>query len=158
MGRFATGVTIVTTRFDGLDHAMTANSVASVSLDPLLVLVCVEQDTRFHDAVIGSGTWGLSVLSDHQRRHAVWFATRGRPLLDQFAQVPFEVGEVSGAPLLTGAVVTLECRTVAVHPAGDHDVLIGEVALLNPVDESRSPLLYWASGYHHIGAALPGRP
>ena len=157
MGRFATGVTIVSTRVAGFDHAMTANSFSSVSLDPLMVLVCVERDTRFHEAVVDSSHWGVSVLSDLQRRHAVWFATRGRPLLDQFAQVPFDRGPVSGAPLVRGALASFECRTVDLHEAGDHDVLIGEVVTLNPVEQAGRPLLYWASNYHHLGTELPDR-
>ena len=83
MGRFATGVTVVTTRAGEHDHAMTANSLASVSLDPLLVLVCVENDSRFFDAVIDTGAWGVSVLPHRARPAAAWLATSGRPLHGQ---------------------------------------------------------------------------
>ena len=154
MGRFATGITVITTKLDGLDHAMTANSFTSVSLDPLLVLVCVERETRFHEAVEQTGTWGVSVLAADQRRHAVWFATRGRPLEGQFLQVPHIAGARTGAALLRGAVATLECRTKASWPAGDHDVLLGEVLELGPVEPQRDPLLYWASEYRTIGPEL----
>jgi flavin reductase (DIM6/NTAB) family NADH-FMN oxidoreductase RutF len=160
LARYATGVTVITTTYEGVDHAMTANSFTSVSLEPLLVLVCVERDTRFHEAVYETGRWGVSVLAADQRRHAVWFATRGRPLEGQFLQVPYTRGEYSGAPLLGGAVTTLECRTTDCHPAGDHDVLIGEVLTLGPIAVDKDPLLYWGSEYRLIGGHLetiPGR-
>ncbi|MDH4016127.1 MAG: flavin reductase family protein, partial [Actinomycetota bacterium] len=79
-GRYATGIAVITTRADGLDHAMTANSFTSVSLDPLLALVCVERDSRFHSAVLAAGTWAVSFLPEGQEATARWFATRGRPL------------------------------------------------------------------------------
>ena len=76
MGRFATGVTVLTTRTGDHDHAMTASALTSVSLEPLLVLVCVEREARFHDAVVEAGIWGISVLSSHDRPAADWLATR----------------------------------------------------------------------------------
>ena len=83
MGRFATGVTVLTTFSGGHDHAMTANALTSVSMDPLLVLVCVEVDARFHDAITESGVWGVSVLGVDQRPVAQWLSTQGRPLHGQ---------------------------------------------------------------------------
>src|SRR3954452_11520966 len=79
VGRFATGVTIVTTVADGMHHAMTVNSFTSVSLDPVLVLFCAEKISRFHDAVLQAGTWGVSVLGVEHEGLSRWFATRGRP-------------------------------------------------------------------------------
>ena len=146
VGRYATGVTVVSTVADGLDHAMTANSFTSVSLDPLLVLVCVERDSRFHEAVLSAGLWGVSVLAEAAGRHARWFATRGRPLVGQFAQVPHHRG-VTGAALLDESVAWLECRTTSVHEAGDHDILVGEVLAIPAVNREAAPLVYWASGY-----------
>src|SRR6187551_1696115 len=81
VGHFATGVTVVTARVDGIDHAMTASAFTSVSLDPVLVLVCVDKEARFRDAVLESGQWGVSVLSVAGRQAADWFATKGRPLI-----------------------------------------------------------------------------
>lgn len=150
VGRYATGVTVVSTVADGLDHAMTANSFTSVSLDPLLVLVCVERDSRFHEAVLSAGFWGVSVLAEPAGRHARWFATRGRPLVGQFSQVPHHRG-TTGAALLDEAVSWLECRTTDVRAAGDHDILVGEVVAIPPVNREARPLVYWASGYGALG-------
>src|SRR4051812_2818629 len=80
VGRFATGITIVSTVADGADHAMTVNAFTSVSLDPVLVLFCVEKIARFHEVVISTGEWAVSVLGAGGREASQWFATRGRPL------------------------------------------------------------------------------
>jgi flavin reductase (DIM6/NTAB) family NADH-FMN oxidoreductase RutF len=152
VGRFATGVTVVTTRADGVDHAMTANAFASVSLEPLLVLVCVEKDARFHDAVLASGFWGVSVLDETARASATWFATRGRPLHGQLDRHPHTPGPVTGAPLLEASLATLECRTRAVHDGGDHDIVVGEVLSLDVPRPGGQPLLWYRGRYHTLGS------
>lgn len=147
VGRFASGVTVVTTSLDGVDHAMTASAFTSVSLEPLLVLVCVEKEARFHDAVLQTGAWGVSVLDDSARAASQWLATRGRPLHGQLDRIPFSRGAVTGAPLLDAALATLECTTYGVHDGGDHDVVVGEVrAFATPHVEGR-PLLYYRGRY-----------
>jgi flavin reductase (DIM6/NTAB) family NADH-FMN oxidoreductase RutF len=155
MGRFATGVAVVTCVQDGFDHAMTANSFTSVSLEPALVLVCVERDSRFHEAVLDAGSWNVAVLDEAQRGRASWFATRGRPLVGQFDSTPATRSEVTGALLLRDALATLECRTTAVHEAGDHDIVVGEVLRLGVVRPDGKPLLYFGSAYRSIGGEIP---
>lgn len=150
MGRYATGVAVVTTVHLGMDHAMTANALTSVSLDPPLVLHCVETDSRFHDAVLATGFWGVSLLAETGRGRARWLAEKGRPLEGQLLTVPHRPGPVTGAALLTDSVATFECRTTAVHEAGDHQVIIGEVLGL-ALAESQRPLVYWASHYRTLG-------
>jgi flavin reductase (DIM6/NTAB) family NADH-FMN oxidoreductase RutF len=150
MSRFATGVTVVTCRQDGFDHAMTANSFTSVSLDPPLVLVCVENDSRFHDAILDAGRWSVSVLEEQHRGRATWFATRGRPLVGQFDSTATRRSEVTGALHLEHALGTLDCRTVAVHPAGDHDIVVAEVVGLGLGAQGGAPLLYYASRYRAL--------
>jgi len=150
VGRFATGVTVVTTLADGVDHAMTANAFTSVSLDPLLVLVCVEKVTRFHDAVMASGEWAVSVLAEHEREASVWFATRGRPLRDQIGRFPNVRGELTGAAVLSGALAWLECRTVGVYDGGDHSIVLGEVLAVGSDPGGSGPLLYYSSGYRSL--------
>jgi flavin reductase (DIM6/NTAB) family NADH-FMN oxidoreductase RutF len=151
LGRYATGVVVVTCVQDGLDHAMTANSFTSVSLDPPLVLVCVELDTRFHEAVLAAGTWSVSVLRAGQRGRATWFATRGRPLVGQFASTPTERSAATGALHLLGALATVDVATEAVHRAGDHDIVVGRVLALE-VEEGvePDPLLFVASRYERL--------
>ncbi len=151
MSRFATGVAVVTTVQDGMDHAMTANSFTSVSLDPPLVLVCVEIDSRFYDAILDNGRWAVSIVSEKARPQARWLAVKGRPLEAQLAVVPHRRGPVSGAALLTESLATLECRTTAVHAAGDHVIVVGEVLALTEDESREDPLLYWQSTYHRLG-------
>ena len=93
MGRLVAGVSVLTTFSSGHDHAMTADTLTSVSLDPLLVLVCVELDTRWHDAVLEAGVFGVSVLAADQRPLSAWFATRGRPLHGQLDRAPHRRGK-----------------------------------------------------------------
>jgi flavin reductase len=150
MGRFATGVTVVTTRVDGIDHAMTANAFASVSIDPLLVVVCVECEARFHDAVMESGAWGVSVLDGTGRATSEWLSTRGRPLHGQLDRVPHHYGQLTGAALLDGSLATLECRTVGSYPGGDHTLVVGEVLAIATRDSDDGALIHYRGRYDRI--------
>jgi len=156
MSRFATGVAVVTCAADRLDHAMTANSFTSVSLDPPLVLVCVEIDSRFHEAITDAGMWSVSVLDEAQRGRASWFATRGRPLVGQFEATPTHRSPVTGALVLDGSLVDLDVRTVATYPGGDHDIVVGEVLGMHLERPDGHPLLYFASTFQ--GLDRPGQP
>ena len=149
-GRFATAVTVVTACADGVDHAMTASAFTSVSLDPVLVLVCVEKDARFHEAILESGTWAVSVLAASGRRAAEWFATRGRPLGGQLDRVPHHRGAASGAALLDDSLAWLECRTTAVYDGGDHDVVLGAVVEVAVSGLEGPPLVYYRSAYREL--------
>jgi flavin reductase (DIM6/NTAB) family NADH-FMN oxidoreductase RutF len=149
-GRFATGICVVTTRYGELDHAMTVNAFTSVSLDPVLVLMCVELEARFHDAVLDAGFWGVSVLDGDGRPIADWLANRGRPLHGQLDQIPHYPGPVTGTALLEGALATLECRTVGVYPGGDHSIVVGEVIGVGVTDTVESTLLYHRGAYRRL--------
>lgn len=150
VGRFATGVCVVSTFAGGRDHAMTANAFTSVSLDPLLVLVCVEEDARFHDAVVEAGTWGVSVLDERARGAAEWLATPGRPLVGQLDPVPHHRGAVTGVALVDASLATLECRTTDVHQAGDHVIVVGHVIGVELAPDGHGPLIYHRSSYRAL--------
>jgi flavin reductase (DIM6/NTAB) family NADH-FMN oxidoreductase RutF len=150
MGRLVQGVSVLTTVDGGHDHAMTADTVTSVSLEPLLVLVCVETEARFHDAVIAAGVWGVSVLAADQRPLSEWFATRGRPLHGQLDRASFTRGTHTGVALLDGALTHLECRTVAAHPAGDHVIVVGEVLDIGLPDTVGPALVHYRGRYGSI--------
>ena len=150
LGEFPTGITVVTTVLDGIDHAMTANAFTSVSLDPLLVLVCVEKITRFHEAVQEAGVWGVSVLAAGAEEAARWFATRGRPLQGQLDRYPFRRGIYTGVPLLTASLSTLECRTYASYDGGDHTIVVGEVLAARVEPGDGRPLLYYRGRYDAV--------
>jgi flavin reductase len=150
MGRFATGVTVVTARVDGIDHAMTANAFASVSLEPMLVLVCVEGEARFHDAVMETGEWGVSILDGTGRATSEWLATRGRPLHGQLDRIPHHYGDLTGAALLDASLATMECRTVAAYPGGDHTIVLGEVIAIDTRDSDDGGLIHYRGRYDRI--------
>jgi flavin reductase (DIM6/NTAB) family NADH-FMN oxidoreductase RutF len=150
VGRFATGVCVVTAVDGPTDHAMTANAFTSVSLDPMLVLTCVETEARFHDAILAAGEWAVSILDETSRGVSEWLATRGRPLPGQLDRVPFHRGPVTGAALIDGALGWMEVRTTAVHPGGDHSIVVGEVVGLELGEGRTDPLLYFRSAYHKL--------
>ncbi|MFI0451067.1 flavin reductase family protein [Actinomadura sp. 6N118] len=150
VGRFATGVAVVTTVADGADHAMTVNAFTSVSLDPLLVLFCAEKISRFHEFVLDSGLWAVSVLAEEMRDASNWFATRGRVLDGQLDDWPHTRGPITGAPVFTAAVAALECRTHAVHDGGDHSIVVGEVLNLDIPDPSGKPLIFYDGTYRSL--------
>lgn len=150
VGRLAKGVAVVTTRASGQYHALTADSVTSVSLEPVMLLVCVETDARFHDAVLESGVFGVSVLAADQRATAAWFATPGRPLPGQMERAPHTVGP-SGVPLLDGALSTMECSVRDVHPAGTHSIIVASVDNVRLAPDPRAALVHFRGRY----SALP---
>lgn len=149
LGRFASGVTIVTTVLDGVDHAMTASAFTSVSLEPPQVLVCSQRTSRFHEAVMESGIWGVSILSDRGRAASAWFAHSGRPLEGQLDDVPHHRGSL-GVPLLDASLAWLECRTIGAHDGGTHTILVGEVIAAAVQDGDDDPLLHYRSTYGTI--------
>lgn len=154
LAHFVTGIVVVTTTVRGEDHAMTANAFTSVSLDPPVVLVCVEKIARFHASVLEAGVWGVSVLADDAGKAATWFATRGRPLQGQFDAVPLFRGQKTGVPLLADALSTLECATRSLHDGGDHTVVLGDALSVAVPAPKGSPLVYWSGGYHAVGRRL----
>ncbi|GII93125.1 flavin reductase family protein [Sinosporangium siamense] len=149
VGRFATGVTVITTRLDGVDHAMTVNSFTSVSLDPLLVLFCPDRRSRFHDVVLKAGVWGVSVLADTMESASSEFARRGRDLSRPLEGYGYRRGSL-GVALLDGAVATLACRTSAVHDGGDHSIVVGSVVEMHSGAAETSPLLYYEGRYRRL--------
>jgi len=150
LARYATGVVVVSACANGVDHAMTANSLTSVSLRPPLVLLCVDRRARFHEAIMQAGSWAVSILGGKSRDAASWFATRGRPLRGQFAGYSTSRGALSGALMLDDALGRMECDTEAVHPGGDHTIVVGRVRILDLLDDdtgSSPPLIYYRHGF-----------
>jgi flavin reductase len=152
LGRFATGVGVMTTVRDGIPHAMTANAVSSVSLDPPLVLVCVERTAVMAGEVAASGVFALSFLAADQAHLSDRFSDPDRPQgAAQFDGVEVEAAAtgVTGAPILAGALGWLDCRVWASYDGGDHDIVVGEVVALE-VGSADDPLLYYRSGYGRL--------
>jgi flavin reductase (DIM6/NTAB) family NADH-FMN oxidoreductase RutF len=167
VGRFATGVTVLSTIAGGRHLGMTANSFVSVSLDPLLVLASVRRDARFHDPLLAAGVWGVSVLAADMTEASRFFANRAHEHPDAFARWAHTFGPETGVVLLDGALSVFECRTVATHPGGDHTLVIGEVVFLDRRRDDVGPLVFYEGGYlepvpprdgPRTGPSGPGRP
>ena len=144
LGQFASGVTVVATLdAEGHPQGLTVSAFCSVSLDPPLVLVCVDKRSETHPGFADSRLFGVSVLAEHQQDVSQRFATLGteKNTFD-FTRGP------GGAPLVPGALAQLECRLFAAHDAGDHRIYVGEVFSLS-VNAGR-PLLYHATGYRRL--------
>jgi len=148
MGNLATGVTVVTTQIDGMYHGMTANAVTSVSLDPLLVLVCVDKRARAHAEIARAGVFGISILSGDQQDVSNLFASSAPPERGSLRGVPFRLG-AGGVPLLEGALAHMECETERLVDAGDHTIFLGRV-LDGAVTSEHPPLLYFRGKYAHL--------
>ncbi|MGP7998108.1 MAG: flavin reductase family protein [Streptosporangiaceae bacterium] len=149
-GQFASGIMVVSTSLDGADHAMTVTAFCSVSMEPPRVLFCAEKIARFHDTVLRTGTWAVSVLDEDAEKTAQWLATRGRPLEDQLAGIEHFPGPATGAPVLAGALGALECRTTAVHDGGDHSIVVGEVIGVSAPSPGGRPLIHYSGRYRAL--------
>jgi flavin reductase len=137
MARFASGVAVTTSQVRGHDVALTVDSLTSVSLDPVLLLVSLHPEARVLEGIVDGQPWGVSVLTARQRGTAQWLGQPGRPLHGQLDRTPHHRGPVTGAALLDGALATFECRTRARYEAGDHWLVLGEVVGMRagPTDE-----------------------
>lgn len=148
MGRFATGVTIITTRLDNELHGMTANSVTSVSLDPPLVLVCVDKSAETHDMLMKAGVFAVNILGQGQAEIARRFATKELHSQHGLTDVPHTFA-VTGSPVIEGCLAYLDCRTVAEHQGGDHTIFVGEIMEAREV-KNDEPLLFYRGEYRRL--------
>jgi len=150
LGFFATGVTIVTVDLDGEVHGMTANAFASVSLNPLLLLVCVDHSARTHAHLHAKKRFGINILSEDQRLISEYYArpAYSHERAEEEAGARFD-RTVQGTPILQGALAYLECKLQSTQEAGDHTVFIAEVE--DVVVRQGDPLLFFRGKYREIG-------
>ena len=148
-GTFATGVTVLTVG-GRVPHGMTANSFASVSLAPPLVLVCVDRDATMHDSLLAVGTFAISVLGGDQEDVARHFANRWRPTgLAQFDPVEWVPGGRTGAPLIASAMAWLECGLWRAYDGGDHSIFLGRLLSIRRQDPQEA-LLFFGGKFHRL--------
>jgi 3-hydroxy-9,10-secoandrosta-1,3,5(10)-triene-9,17-dione monooxygenase reductase component len=136
MGQFATGVAVITAHHDGQPYGMTVNSLTSVSLDPPLLLICPQRGSATGTAIQAAGGFAVNILRDGQQDVCLRFVGEGAARFDGLAT---ETGP-DGVPLIPDALAHLICRLVAVHPGGDHDILVAEV--VDCTAAPGDPLLY----------------
>jgi len=149
IGSFPTGITVLTVeREPGQVHGMTANSFTSVSLEPLLILVCIDQNARLLSYLKEQGRFGVNILRDTQQRISELFA---RPQEDPAEEARLGIHfrwTATGIPLLEDAHAHLACNVVAQHAAGDHTIFVGEVESLELKDGE--PLVYHRGKYRRL--------
>ncbi len=146
MSRFASGVTVVTTSHAGELYGLTVSSFASLSLEPRLALVCIDGRTRLHAALAESQVFVINILSSDQEALSRHFAG---PQKHAWSGIAHTLG-VHGAPLLDGALATMECRLASTFSGGDHTIVVGEIEQANAADGA--PLVYYRAGYHALTA------
>ena len=145
MGNLATGITVVTTRNSGgKPYGLTVNAFTSVSLNPLLVLVCLDNHLSGLQAFKDSRHFGVSILSEHQEDLSRLFAKKDS---ERPAAIYFE-GKL-GMPLLHNSLAVMECETVAVYEGGDHQIFLGEVKAAEILKPDH-PLLYFRGKYRTL--------
>jgi flavin reductase (DIM6/NTAB) family NADH-FMN oxidoreductase RutF len=148
IGHFATGVTVITTAAGEEMQGMTANAITSLSLDPTMILVCVEKTTHTHGVLERSGVFAVNILASDQEEVSRIFAKRAEPEINSLRGQRFTIGE-SGAPLLENCLAHLECRVAQVFEGGDHSIFIGEVVAAAVLEEA-SPLIFYRGGYRSL--------
>lgn len=161
MRHWPTGVAILTSRHGAQAHGMTVSSFTSISLEPPLILACVERNVRTHALIERSGIMAISFLRDGQAWISDRFAGRETETLDRFEGLTTYTA-VTGAPILADNLGYLDCVVTAAHVAGDHTIFVAEVVSAavgsvpaRPGDNGHGqappgPLLYFDRGYHHL--------
>ncbi|ETX01346.1 MAG: hypothetical protein ETSY2_37415 [Candidatus Entotheonella gemina] len=154
LGRFATGVTVVTTNHNNEKHGMTANAFTSVSLDPPLILVSIDKRASMHAIMMEHDSFCVNFLPENRREWSDWWAGKAPKDADQFVDIPHTDG-VTGNPVLEGCLGYIDCKVWERYPGGDHTLVLGEVqdAEVN-TDPDIKPLLFFSSKYHELGDQL----
>ncbi len=145
LGHFASGVTVVTACHAGACHGITVSAFTSLSLDPPLVLLCIDQHSSCHEVVANAGSFAVNILAEDGEWLSRLFAS---PNPDKFANVQYHVGRM-GAPMLDEALAVIECRLHTQLPGGDHTIFVGEV-IATEIQRTAKPLLYFRSRYGQL--------
>lgn len=154
----ASGVAVVSARAGERDYAATVSAWFSVSYDPPTMLVSLFELSRIAEAIADSGTWALSLLNRDQEQVAKWLSSPGAPVEGLFNQVPHHRGPQTDAAIIDGAIAWFELRTVDVHLAATHQLVVGRVLSQGrPASQetdvaaaSRDPLIHYASRYRRL--------
>ena len=148
IGQFATGVAVVTTANDGLLHGMTANAITSVSLDPPLLLVCIDKAAHSHEQFTQSGRFTVNILAEDQQEVSKIFAATSEPEQGRLQGVAFHLG-ANGVPLIEGCLAYIECAVADQFEGGDHTIFTGSVEDATVAGEA-APLLFYQGKYRRL--------
>lgn len=146
VGLFATGVTVVAVEIEGQVYGMTANAVTSVSLEPMLMLVCVQKEAHLMAHLRQTEGFSINILSEAQQDLSNYFANLWR----EPEPPPFSFSSWQGLPRLDGAIGAIACRTTEFLEGGDHWIVMGQVIGLYRQENSANPLLYYRGQYRRV--------
>lgn len=156
MGRFPTGVAVVTQGCGALTRAVTVNSITSVSLDPLLLSVCLGQDSSILGSVLRERHFTVNLLRAEQREHSVRFADRSRPTGAPAQACLGGRPGGNGSLVIKDTLAALECRVDGTVHAGDHVIVLGRVEALHQGPHDAEPLVFHGGGYRRLAAPQAG--
>jgi len=142
MGRFATGITIVTMDDEGKDRGMTVNAFMSISLEPKLIAISIDHTASMYDKLMKADTFGVSVLKDNQQDYSMIFARQK----EADGPIPFEY--LDGVPVIENSLAALSCKVYKKVEAGDHTIILGEVTELKI--ESGEPVIFYGGKYRNL--------
>jgi flavin reductase (DIM6/NTAB) family NADH-FMN oxidoreductase RutF len=146
MGRFATGITIITAQQAGEIEAMTANAVCTISFEPMIVMVCVNKKARMNSFIQEAGHFGINILTQEQEIISRYFAEPGK----NKAPDGLKFENLEGIPLLDGTLASVACKVDQVLDAGDHSMILGRVEALRYSEDGEEPLLYFRGRYRRL--------
>lgn len=158
MSRFASGVTVVTTHYQGENHGMTASSFSSVSLEPPLILVCIAKHLRSHGFIEKSGFFAVNILSADQQEWGRRFAGMIPGVEDRFAGITTSVA-TTASPILPDTLGWVDCRVRHAYPGGnDHTIFVGEVLAGAASNDRDEPLLYYNRAWRELACLQEAVP
>lgn len=147
-GSFGSGVTVVTSKHDGQVYGMTVSAFASLSIDPMQIIVSLRVGSLLQDMILDSNNFAVSILREDQKEVASYFASSGRKLSgDEFPGIPSEMGK-TGAPILDGSLAHIDCTLSTTYDGGDHVIFVGNV--VEAVADEGEPLLYFKGSYRGV--------
>jgi flavin reductase (DIM6/NTAB) family NADH-FMN oxidoreductase RutF len=149
IGHFASGVTVITSADGETLHGMTANAISSLSLDPVLLLICVDKTAHSYQAIQNGGAFVVHVLGEHQETMSRLFAKHEDSPTGTLRGQAFRRGQ-TGTPILTDCLAYLECRVVEMLDGGDHSIFLGEVVDEAVVNPDAAPLIFYRGGYRSL--------
>jgi flavin reductase (DIM6/NTAB) family NADH-FMN oxidoreductase RutF len=148
LGSWAAGVTVVTTKQDGMVYGITVSSFSSLSVDPLLIIVCLANSNKLPGMIRESGHFAVSILAEGQDDISAFFATSKREPVqtwDEFGTIEMR----TGSPIIDGSLAHLYCEVQELIPGGDHTIAVGRVVGAAAMPERR-PLIYYRRGYRKL--------
>ncbi len=146
MGRFATGISIISAHHAGQTHAMTANAICTISFDPLIVMVCVNKKSKMNEFIQQAGSFAINILAEEQEIISRHFAGAGQGEVPE--TLHFEL--VENTPLLDGTLAAVACKIDQALDAGDHTMLLGRVETVRYKEEDEQPLIYYRGRYRRL--------